>query len=165
MNFKKSMNALLPNTCHYLDSLLMYSMLEELIKLNIPIKTLHDSFYTNIKYKDLILDTYINQYIQLFENNLLYIILKNVFIKFMLNKDFNNLLKKCDITADNILELDLKIFNSKKIKTLDLNNIQLLSYKCIVKIIKNYLIIKKENELDINFRSFVLKNRNKNAIL
>lgn len=32
------MNALLPNTCHYLDFLLIYSNLENLIKLNIPNK-------------------------------------------------------------------------------------------------------------------------------
>lgn len=51
INFKKNLNALLPNSCHYLDSLLLYNTIEKIINLNIFIKTIHDSFYTNIKYK------------------------------------------------------------------------------------------------------------------
>jgi DNA-directed RNA polymerase len=92
LDFKKNLNALLPNTCHYLDSLLMYNVIKDVTKKKIPIKTIHDSFYTNIKYKSIISDIYKINYIKLFKSNLLEQIIQNALNEFSLITEFFDLL-------------------------------------------------------------------------
>jgi DNA-directed RNA polymerase len=87
MDLKKGMNALLPNTSHYIDSTLMYNISNKLIEQNIPFKTLHDAYYLHVKYINEIREIYINEYINLFEQNILEKILINVFLKLKVNKD------------------------------------------------------------------------------
>lgn len=164
IDFKKGMNALLPNTCHYLDALLMYIILKELIDLGIPIKTLHDSFYTNIRYKNDIYNTYLNKYIELFEQDILKILLKNTFIEFFFNKDWESLLKKFNININNVTDLFELNFSAKYIKGLNLQSMEKQLYKILLKIIKNFKIIRKENKLEKTFKEYILEYKHSNIV-
>ena len=64
----------------------IYQAIERIIKLKIPIKTIHDSFYSNIKYKEIIHQVYLESYIELFESDPLQQILKNAFFNIYKNE-------------------------------------------------------------------------------
>jgi hypothetical protein len=66
----------------------MYHIIKDLKEQNIPIKTIHDSFYTNIKYKNIISDIYKTNYIKLFKSNLLEQIIQNALNEFTLIPEF-----------------------------------------------------------------------------
>lgn len=158
IDFKKNLNALLPNTCHYLDSLLLYNTIEKIINLNIPIKTIHDSFYSNIKYKYEISNIYREQYIEIFKFNILEIIIKNALENFLLNDEFFDLISKLNILLNQYIPFtdikDWKVANIKQLKSLNLNEKQKKLYKCLINIHKNYMIIYKNEFMQINFEDY-----------
>ena len=157
---KKGSNAILPNTCHYIDSILMYNILEKVIELKIPIKTIHDSFYLNIKYKEYIYNLYYEEYIKLFRENILEKIIINILIKFQTNKDFNDFINKFNINIENILKKDLI-----KIKLKTLNETEKNIYNIIKKVHVNYEKIKaSENYIKEDLEQFILNNKHKEII-
>lgn len=170
LNFKKNLNALLPNTCHYIDSLLLYNSIKRIIELKIPIKTIHDSFYTNIKYKNEISTIYREAYISIFKNDVLEQIIQNALNEFLLNNEFFELIYKFngeskvkEIPFDSIK--NWKLLNKKQLKELKLNKTQQTLYKCIVKIYDNYMIIYKNELMQIDFEKYCQENKNEKIIL
>jgi hypothetical protein len=146
--------------CHYLDSILMYNILEKVIELKIPIKTIHDSFYLNIKYKENIYNLYYEEYIKLFRENILEKIIINILIKFQSNKDFNEFINKFKINIENILKEDLI-----KIQLKTLNEKEKNIYSLIKKVKTNYEKIKvSENYLKEDMEQFILNNKHKEII-
>lgn len=169
LDFKKNLNALLPNTCHYLDSLLMYNIIKDLTDQKIPIKTIHDSFYTNIKYKDIISDIYKKNYIKLFKFNLLEQIIQNALNEFTLIPEFFDLIVILNQKYNqNIIKTPIiqwNLFTKKDLLELHLDPIKLKLYDCLLKINKNYKIINKSELMNIDLEAFILSNNNEEMII
>lgn len=169
LDFKKNLNALLPNTCHYLDSLLLYQTIARIIELKIPIKTIHDSFYTNIKYKNEISKIYREEYINIFKVNVLQQIIQNALNDFLLNKEFFELMYKInEINKQNIPFTSIKewkLLDKKQLKELQLNDIQKKLYECLVKLNKNYMLIYENELMQIDFEKYCQENKNEQIIL
>lgn len=169
LDFKKNLNALLPNTCHFLDSLLLYKTIQCIIELKIPIKTIHDSFYTNIKYKNEISSIYREKYINIFKNDVLQQIIQNALNEFLFNSEFFDLMYKLNKLSNQNIPLtsikDWNIPNKKQLKELNLNKIQQTLYKTIVKIYDNYMVIYKNELMKIDFEKYCQENKNEQIIL
>ena len=112
----------------------------------------------NIKYKYEISNIYREQYIEIFKFNILEIIIKNALENFLLNDEFFDLISKLNILLNQYIPFtdikDWKVANIKQLKSLNLNEKQKKLYKCLINIHKNYMIIYKNEFMQINFEDY-----------
>lgn len=162
IQLKKGMNAIIPNMCHYIDSLLMYNILNKILQDKISVKTIHDSFYLNIRYKQYIYDLYYEEYIKIFQGNTLAQVVLNALKYFKKNAIFNNFIVKFNINFE-----DLIFKHEFSVKRRGLNDDEKIIYNFLLKIKNNYkLILKSENYLEVeNLRDFILNNKHNKIII
>jgi hypothetical protein len=161
-DIKKGCNALLPNTAHYIDSEIMYNVNEILINKNIPCYSIHDGFYTLIRYENEVKEAYRESYCNIFKEDVLLNIIKNSFNIFMVHDEFKEVI--------NLLNIDMNLFNNftnildkkLKIKKKNLGNIKQNIYINIIEICKSYYNIYKAREIDHIILSDYVKNLYKN---
>lgn len=161
-NLKKNINALLPNTCHYIDSTLMYNISTILLENKIEYKTLHDSFYINIQYVSIVKNIYRKEYIKLFEQDLLKKIILNILFYYQINEEFKGYLNHLNIK--NITDNFISEFNTNKVIKVDKKYAKI--HKNIKEVIKLYneVIANDDNLYFKNLSNFILENKNDNIL-
>lgn len=162
IQLKKGMNAILPNMCHYIDSLLMYNILNKVLDDKISIKTIHDSFYLNIRYKEYIHNIYYQEYTEIFNGLTLANIIINALKYLKKNVIFNNFVIKFDINIDNLIEK-----HEFSVKKKGLKGEEKDIYQFLLKIKNNYrAIINSQNYLkDEDLKIFILNNKHEKIIV
>lgn len=137
--------ALLPNTAHSIDSELMYFVHDYLLKIGIPVFSIHDGFYSLIANSTFVKESYKAGLLKLFEDDILYTIIQNSFSKFKVNDSFKkieNLLELQLINNDIEYKYDKNLIKKNKLDTLE--KALLLN---LINLIESYKIIKQNRKI------------------
>jgi len=161
-DIRKGCNALLPNTAHYIDSEIMYNVNEILINKGIPCYSIHDGFYTLIRYENEVKEAYRESYCNIFREDVLLNIIQNSFNVFIVNNEFKEVIQLLDIDMNSFDDFTNILEKKLKIKKKDLGHIKKNIHKNIIEICKNYYNILKEREIDHKILSDYVKTHYKN---
>lgn len=165
---------MLPNTTHHIDANLMFFTLEFLLKKNIQVIAIHDSFYVHHIFSQEVKEAYVKSLIKIFSSDILFILIRNNLFMWHLSeksvdsenniiKEYLELLKKLEI---DFKTLDLKKFlNGDKSFKKTLSGPQKEILKKCGKISRLYFFIKSQSFLDNStFVSLLQNSPNENIL-